>query len=56
MECRSYDEACEAANAGAEVVMLDNFEPEVMKTFILSLTPIVGDSEMKSVSDGNAKL
>ncbi|GFO27612.1 nicotinate-nucleotide pyrophosphorylase [carboxylating] [Plakobranchus ocellatus] len=28
VECRSYEEALEAAEAGAEIVMLDNFAPE----------------------------
>jgi nicotinate-nucleotide pyrophosphorylase (carboxylating) len=30
VECRSLQEAQEAANAGAEIVMLDNFEPEAL--------------------------
>ena len=29
VECRSVSEACEAAEAGADVVMLDNFQPQV---------------------------
>ena len=29
VECRSTEEAMEAARAGADVVMLDNFKPEV---------------------------
>ena len=29
VECRSVTEALEAAGAGADVVMLDNFEPQV---------------------------
>lgn len=29
VECRSIEEACQAAQAGADVVMLDNFEPKV---------------------------
>ena len=29
VECRSTDEACEAAGSGADVVMLDNFQPQV---------------------------
>lgn len=29
VECRSADEAREAARAGADVVMLDNFNPQV---------------------------
>ena len=28
VECRSREEAMEAATAGADVVMLDNFQPE----------------------------
>ncbi|KAF2155213.1 nicotinate-nucleotide pyrophosphorylase [Myriangium duriaei CBS 260.36] len=32
VECRSLAEAEEAVDAGADVVMLDNFEPEDMKT------------------------
>lgn len=30
VECRSIDEAREAAQAGAEIVMLDNFEPDAL--------------------------
>ena len=30
VECRKIDEAREAANAGADVVMLDNFDPETL--------------------------
>ena len=30
VECRNIDEARAAANAGAEIVMLDNFEPELL--------------------------
>lgn len=29
VECRSADEAREAARAGADIVMLDNFDPQV---------------------------
>jgi len=29
VECRGISEACEAAEAGADVVMLDNFQPKV---------------------------
>lgn len=29
VECRSYQEAYDAAKAGADVLMLDNFDPEV---------------------------
>lgn len=29
VECRSADEAREAARAGADIVMLDNFNPQV---------------------------
>jgi len=31
VECQSLEEAVEAANAGAEIVMLDNFDPEDLK-------------------------
>ena len=31
VECRSMDEARQAAKAGAEIVMLDNFEPAALK-------------------------
>ena len=31
VECRNLDEAMEAAGAGADVVMLDNYEPEKLK-------------------------
>ena len=31
VECGSYEDAAEAAAAGAEIVMLDNFEPEELK-------------------------
>ncbi len=29
MECRSAEEGREAARAGADIVMLDNFQPQV---------------------------
>ncbi|EDO37262.1 predicted protein, partial [Nematostella vectensis] len=32
VECRSLEEALEAAHAGAEIVMLDNFEPQALHT------------------------
>lgn len=28
VECRSLEEALEAAGAGADIIMLDNFEPQ----------------------------
>lgn len=31
VECRSLEEAVEAASAGADIVMLDNFDPEPLK-------------------------
>jgi len=31
VECSSYEDAAEAAEAGAEITMLDNFEPEELK-------------------------
>jgi len=31
VECRSYEEAIESINAGAHIVMLDNFEPNKLK-------------------------
>jgi nicotinate-nucleotide pyrophosphorylase (carboxylating) len=31
VECQSLEEALEAANAGADIVMLDNFEPSTLK-------------------------
>jgi nicotinate-nucleotide pyrophosphorylase (carboxylating) len=31
VECQSFEEAMEAAGAGADIVMLDNFEPEQLK-------------------------
>jgi len=31
VECQSLEEAVEAATAGADIVMLDNFEPERLK-------------------------
>ncbi|KAF1326727.1 Nicotinate-nucleotide diphosphorylase, partial [Globisporangium splendens] len=37
VECRSLDEAVEAATAGADIVMLDNFEPEGIKTTAATL-------------------
>ena len=36
VECRSLEEAREAATAGSDVVMLDNFTPEV-KTVVFLL-------------------
>jgi nicotinate-nucleotide pyrophosphorylase len=35
VECRSVDEALEAAEAGSDIVMLDNFSPEVNQTLLL---------------------
>ena len=32
VECQSLEEAEEAAGAGADIVMLDNFEPSRLKT------------------------
>jgi len=37
VECRSLTEALDAAAAGADVVMLDNFEPKVTKIFVFQL-------------------
>lgn len=31
VECQSLDEALEAARAGADIVMLDNFSPEALR-------------------------
>jgi nicotinate-nucleotide pyrophosphorylase (carboxylating) len=31
VECQNVDEALEAAGAGAEIVMLDNFTPETIR-------------------------
>lgn len=33
VECRSLAEAMEAVSAGADVIMLDNFEPQVTAMF-----------------------
>ena len=35
VECRSAADACEAAGAGADVVMLDNFQPQVNESHCL---------------------
>lgn len=35
VECRSMEDATEAANAGADIVMLDNFEAEVNFNLLL---------------------
>ena len=35
VECRSVEEADEAATAGADIVMLDNFKPQVCSIHIL---------------------
>lgn len=35
VECRSADDACVAADAGADVVMLDNFQPQVTSVIFL---------------------
>ena len=37
VECRSIEEAEEAAEAGAEIVMLDNFSPQVREIEINKL-------------------
>jgi len=34
VEARTEQEAVEAAQAGADIVMLDNFKPQVPKTFL----------------------
>jgi len=35
VECRSSDDACDAAQAGADVIMLDNFTPQVTTDNVL---------------------
>ncbi|KAG5855030.1 nicotinate-nucleotide pyrophosphorylase [carboxylating]-like [Anguilla rostrata] len=37
VECRSDEEAIEAATAGADIIMLDNYTPQVLHTAALSL-------------------
>jgi nicotinate-nucleotide pyrophosphorylase (carboxylating) len=37
-EARNADEAWEAVNAGADIVLLDNFEPDAMKALVQDLT------------------
>jgi nicotinate-nucleotide pyrophosphorylase (carboxylating) len=37
VECRSVSEACEAAAAGADVIMLDNFHPKALHEAALSI-------------------
>ena len=39
VECRSVPEATEAALAGAEIVMLDNFDAQVGASLILVSSP-----------------
>ena len=48
VECRSVNEALEAAGAGADVIMLDNFQPQVQnlkKRFWFSLMSIPWTAE-----------
>jgi nicotinate-nucleotide pyrophosphorylase (carboxylating) len=42
VECRSISDALEAAESGADIVMLDNFEPRVLKA-IQSVKQINGN-------------
>lgn len=37
VECRSLEEAVEASEAGAEIVMLDNFDPKVLTLYNVSV-------------------
>ncbi|XP_067935033.1 nicotinate-nucleotide pyrophosphorylase [carboxylating]-like [Watersipora subatra] len=58
VECRSYEEACEAAAAGSDIVMLDNFEPQtacevakkLKETFSHLLIEVSGGITMQNVS------
>lgn len=40
MECRSAEEAIEAAQAGADIVMLDNFDSQVENILRLLLVSV----------------
>ena len=37
VECRSYEDALSAAEAGAEIVMLDNFDPPVSELALINV-------------------
>jgi nicotinate-nucleotide pyrophosphorylase (carboxylating) len=52
VECQSLDEANEAAEAGADIVMLDNFTPEGVKTAAKSLKEKWGGKVLVEVSGG----
>jgi len=52
VECQSLDEANEAAEAGADIVMLDNFTPDGVKTAAKSLKEKWGRKVLVEVSGG----
>lgn len=49
VECRSVDEALEAAEAGSDIIMLDNFSSEARLIFIRNSFSL--DSPTKEKSD-----
>jgi nicotinate-nucleotide pyrophosphorylase (carboxylating) len=52
VECQSLDEAEEAVNAGADVVMLDNFTPDGVKAAAQALKERHGQKVLVEVSGG----
>jgi nicotinate-nucleotide pyrophosphorylase (carboxylating) len=52
VECQSLDEAEEAVNAGADVVMLDNFTPDGVKVAARALKERHGQKVLVEVSGG----
>jgi len=52
VECQSLDEAEEAVNAGADVVMLDNFSPDGVKAAARALKERHGKRVLVEVSGG----
>lgn len=47
VECRSIDEALEAAEAGSDIIMLDNFSSEARLIFIRNPVCLVSPSKEK---------
>ena len=51
VECRSLEEAVEAIEAGSDVIMLDNFSPEVLRTYCSVQGGLVGRSYTCMISE-----
>lgn len=48
VECRSIDEALEAAEAGSDIIMLDNFSSEARLIFIRNPFSLASPTKEKS--------